>query len=198
MRQFATDLFNNGAQGKVLKKNSDANMDFGWGEDGGESWPSGGQEGNVLIKHNDGAVWGRVDALYPKMDLVYLPTSEKTVVAKINRKAIESALESGSLSASFEDETLTLVISNDSDESIDVYFDLYFDVSGDYEVGTVSSEDVTVVGTAVWNNVEVYTPNDITIAAGETETITIALTGASRVDTGRVYFFEFPDYELTT
>jgi len=195
MRQFATDLFNNGSQGKVLKKNSDANMDFGWGEGGG-SLPAGGQEGNVLIKHNDGAVWGRVDALYPKMDLVYLSSSEKTVVAKVNRKPIENALDAGSLEASFADGTLTLVISNDSDESIDVYFDLYFDVSGDYEVGTVSSEAVTVVGSAVWNQVEVYTPDDITIAASETETITIALTGARSVDTGRVYSYEFPDYAL--
>lgn len=195
MRQFATDLFDNGAQGKVLKKNSDANMDFGWGEGGG-SLPAGGQEGYVLIKHNDGAVWGRVDALYPRMDIVYLPTTEKNVVAKINRKPIENALEAGSLSASFADGTLTLVISNDSDESIDVYFDLYFDVSGDYEVGTVSSEAVTVVGTAAWNQLEVYTPNDITIAASGTETITIALTDARNVDTNRVYFFEFPDYEV--
>lgn len=192
MRQFATDLFNNGSQGKVLKKNSDANMDFGWGEGGG-SLPAGGQEGYVLIKHNDGAVWGRVDSLYPKMDLVYLSNAEKTVVAKINRKPIANALEAGNLSASFADGTLTLVISNDSDESIDASFDLYFDVSGDYEVGTVSSEDVTVVGSAVWNQVEVYTPTDITIAAGETETITIALTGARSVDTNRVYSYEFPD-----
>ena len=194
MRQFATDLFNNGSQGKVLKKNSDANMDFGWGEGSG-SLPAGGQEGYVLVKHNDGAVWGRPDALYPRMDLVYLSSSEKTVVAKVNRKPIENVLE-GRLSASFADGTLTLVISNDSDESLDVYFNLYFDVSGDYEVGAVSSEAVTVVGSAVWNQVEVYTPDIITIAAGETETITIALTEARSVDTNRVYSYEFPDYAL--
>lgn len=57
MKQFATDLFENGSQGEVLKKNSNANMDFGWGE-GGESLPEGGNSGDVLTKgENDNATW---------------------------------------------------------------------------------------------------------------------------------------------
>lgn len=219
MRQFATDLFNNGAQGKVLKKNSSANMDFGWNDDGGENWPEGGNSGdvltkdgndvewlpvfpeegdngNVLVKDGDYVMWRRPDDIYPKLDLVYRSSIEKTVVAKVDILDIENALQSGSLSASFEDGTLTLNISNDSDESISVWFDLYFDVAGDYTVGTVSSEAVNVSAQDIWNLLEVRTNGDMTIAAGETETITIALTGASGANTEWVFTFEFPQYVI--
>ena len=193
MRQFATDLFNNGSQGKVLKKNSDANMDFGWGEGGG-SFPAGGQNGYVLTKNGDNARWSNPGSLFPRMDIVYVETTEKNTVARIDRMPISRALEEGSLSASFANDTLTLVITNDSDDSIDVWFDLFFDSgNSDYVVGTISSQVVTAVGPVVWNCLEVTTTDFITIAAGESETITIAITDASGFDTNNVYTFTFPD-----
>lgn len=201
-RQFATDQFDGGAQNKVLKKNSAANYDYGWGDDSDNpGLPEGGTYGAFLLSDGDGGgIWSENpgEGIFPRMDIFYTASDLSRVLGHIGRynpSMMSWRFNGCDLSLSYDSATLTLTVTltNNTAESITVE-DGYIDVN------IFGSSEATPTGDLLatfrydgYLEIAVDVDNPITVAAGASNTTTIVLDAAFVVNTQRVYIIETLD-----